>query len=332
MSGACAAVLLKRAGHAVEVFDTRNHIGGNCYDERNGGVTVHQYGPHVFHTNNTAVWNFLSRFTEWTGYRHEVVADTRLGLLPIPWSLASARTAGRDLSDDEIRNLIFVDYSEKQWGVPFHLIPDAIRNRIHLRRSNDDTRYFTDTYQGQPREGYTAMFSRMFEGISVHTAVPRNDWRRRAKHADLHIYTGKLDEYFEYKHGALPYRSLRFEHTRSRERQCHAVINQCNRRPWTRNYDHAFFLNEAPDETIITREYPQQHDETNEPFYPMPFGSGRDLCSIYRRLAETETRTVFLGRLATYCYLDMWMAIAQVMTRMKCNMCSVDRNDIPFIE
>jgi UDP-galactopyranose mutase len=133
---------------------------------------------------------------------------------------------------------------------------------------------------------------------------------------DRVIYKGKIDEYFGCSLGRLPYRSLRFEHRRSRERLPHAVINQCNRLPHTREYDHAYFSLEDPEETVITREYPLAHDASNEPYYPMPFGEGQALYQRYKELAAAEKDTLFLGRLATYSYLDMWMAVAQAMVKV----------------
>ena len=325
MSGSTAARLLHDAGHEVLVLESRPHIGGNCADELRDGVRLHTYGPHLFHTSDARVWSFLGRFTEWTSYRHRVVADTRLGRIPIPWNRRSEALVGRALTDDEIRDLIFVDYSRKQWGVPWEQMPAAITGRVPTRRDNDDDRYFTDTFQGQPKDGYAALFERLLSGIPVETGTPAEAWRDRAERADLVIYTGKLDDCFHRVHGPLPYRSLRFEHTRARARLPHAVINQCNRLPFTRVYDHRWF-SEDPDKgpapgtepgTIITREYPETHDESNLPFYPMPFGDGMERSAAYRKLAAAQTRMVFLGRLATYAYLDMWMAVAQTFVKLR---------------
>lgn len=328
LSGSVAAVLLKRAGHQVEIYETRRHIAGNCHDEKEDGVTIHRYGPHLFHTDNEMVWKFLSRFTDWNNYENKVVADTAMGRIPIPWSLASVEAVGRDLTDTEIRDLIFVDYSEKQWGMPFSELPNAIRNRIPLRRGNHDTRYFTDRFQGQPVDGFTTMFTRMLDGIPVHLGVPEKLSADAASRADLHIYTGKIDSFFHHCYGSLPYRSLRFEHTRSTTRQIHPVINQCNALPWTRSYDHAYFLNENPERTVITHEFPVTHNSGNEPFYPMPFGEGMEIYSRYKALAKAMPDTLFLGRLATYSYLDMWMAVAQAVTLLRDHLSPTDRADL----
>jgi UDP-galactopyranose mutase len=326
LSGTIGSCLLWAEGHAVVILEEREHVGGNCYDEKQHGVIIHTYGPHIFHTNEEVVWNFLSKFTEWTGFENRVLADTARGRISIPYNLQTQRQLGRHLTDEEIRDLIFKDYSRKQWGIPWEEMPAAITGRVPMRRENEDTRYFTDRFQGQPKHGYTAMFERMLEGIPVHLGVGKDEWRKHSAKADLVIYTGKIDEYFNYCYGRLPYRSLRFEHERSRERLPVAVINQCNTLPYTRTYDHRYFSEDsaigAPrlaegEETIITKEHPMAHDETNEPFYPMPFGEGQALYQKYKKLADAERRTIFIGRLATYSYLDMWMAVKQAMVKLR---------------
>ncbi len=348
LSGTTAAVLLSQSGNAVEIFESRSNLAGNCHDQTHGRTMLHTYGPHLFHTNDTEVWEFLSRFTEWTPYQHKVVADTGRGRISIPYNLRTVAQLGGTLTDEEIRELIFAEYSEKQWGVPWQGLPAGITGRVPARRENADDGYFTDKYQAQPKEGYSKMFQRMLEGIPVHLGVGKEEWRKHAAKADLVIYTGKIDEYFNYCYGQLPYRSLRFEHHQSAERLPHAVINQCNAKPYTRIYDHQYFSGEAspslpavpqpppPEEplpagavpwshgescpaqtTIITKEYPQAHDANNEPFYPMPFGPGMELYQKYKKLAEAEPRTILLGRLATYSYLDMWMAVKQAMVKLR---------------
>ncbi len=347
LSGTSAAVSLLECGYTIEIFESRLHKAGNCSDEKRGITTLHTYGPHLFHTNDDEVWNFLSRFTEWTPNQHKVVADTARGRISIPYNYNTIKQLRGELTDAEIRELIFADYSAKQWGMPWHELPAAITGRVPARRENADDRYFTDKYQAQPKEGYTKMFERMLEGIPVHLGVGKEEWRKHAGKADLVIYTGKIDEYFNYCYGRLPYRSLRFEHYESTERLPHAVINQCNPKPYTRIYDHRYFTecnspaltaepqtlppedalprgavkwdgrSEGAPATIITKEYPMAHDSTNEPFYPMPFGPGMELYQKYKKLADAEPRTIFLGRLATYSYLDMWMAVKQAMVKLR---------------
>ena len=317
ISGSTAARLLADAGHHVEVWETRGHAGGNCHDECVNGVTIHRYGPHLFHTNDRQVWEFLSRFTAWHDYRHTVVADTALGRISIPFSMKTEQQLGRRLSDEEIRELIFVDYSAKQWGVPWDQLPASIKDRVPIRRENADDRYFNDTYQGQPAAGYAALFRLMLDGIPIHLGAAKDAWRRNRRPTDHVIYTGKIDEFYHCVHGPLPYRSLRFEHEWSCTRLPHSIINQCNRLPYTRFYDHAYFSNEHPVQTLVTREFPEAHHDGNEPYYPMPFGTGMETYLKYQRLAAAEPNMIFLGRLATYSYLDMWMAVAQTMTKIR---------------
>jgi UDP-galactopyranose mutase len=248
LSGAVTSYILNSLGsRRVKIFESRPHLAGNCFDNCAANPLIHTYGPHLFHTPDEAVWNLLSRFTQWTQYVHFVWAETNLGRISIPYNLQTQRQISQNLSDDEIRDLIFKDYSRKQWGIPWEQMPAAITGRVPMRRENEDTRYFTDKYQGQPKDGYTAMFQRMLQGIPVHLGVGKDEWRKHAAKADLVIYTGKIDEYFNYCYGRLPYRSLRFEHQRSRERLPVAVINQCNTLPYTRMYDHRYFSEESSD-------------------------------------------------------------------------------------
>lgn len=318
ISGLSAAAILSAAGHQVQIFEERNHIGGNCFDRKVEGVTIHEYGPHCFHTNDFAVYAFLSRYTGWRNYEHRVVADTKLGRVSIPYSKVTEQQLGRPLSDEEIRDLIFRDYSAKQWGIPFDSLPPAIRNRLPVRRADADDRYFTDSWQGQPAEGYSPMLRRMAEGSTFAVGCGQNEWRKWKPRADLVVYTGKIDAYFDYCYGELPYRSLLLETSRTSQRLPFAVINQCNENPHTRIYDHSWFLGEVADCTYITKEFPCAHvRDRNIPFYPMRFGDAAEKYARYRELEAGESNTLFLGRLATYSYLDMWMAVAQVQKILK---------------
>lgn len=319
LSGSVAARIMSEKGWEVEVIENRDHIGGNCFETEENGIVIHKYGPHVFHTNDADVWNFLSRFTEWNEYEHKVFADTDLGQISIPYNATTEQQLGRTLTDEEIQKLIFVKYSEKQWGVSWKDLPKSITGRVPMRRASGDQRYFTDKYQGQPSEGYTTMFGRILSGLNVRTNTLKQEWRDLRHNFDLLIYTGKIDEYFGYKLGHLPYRSLKFEHQLSAVGLSHAAINQCNDQPFTRMYDHSLLNGKKSkaDQTIITREYPQAHNSQNEPYYPMPFGEGAQLFKKYKRLAQLERKTVFIGRLATYSYLDMWMAVAQTMVKLR---------------
>ncbi len=313
LAGAVAARLLSDSGHHVEVLETRGHIGGNCYDAWQDGVLVHQYGPHCFHTDKAEVWEFLQRFSRFRETAFEVMANTRLGLIPIPFNDVSAELAG-DLSPEEIRDLLFVDYSEKHWGIPWTEIPGSITGRVPQRRRGRDCRYHLDRWQGVPVEGFTKMFEAMLEGIPVHLGCGEDEWRKAG--ADHMVFTGSIDNYFRNTFGRLEYRSLDFEYALGPKRE-HFQINECNRvNPWTREVDHSHWLDQRVKRTVIGREFPREWDGTNTRFYPKPFGDNPEKFRRYWDAARAEKRTTFVGRLATYKYLDMDDTIAQVMLKV----------------
>jgi len=326
LSGIVAAILLKDQGHSVEIFETRSHIGGNCFDGVLNNVMVHQYGSHIFHTNSDEVWEFLNRYTSFNGYTHRVEANTDRGRISIPYNKKTEEQLGTELSPEEIRDLIFVKYSERHWGVPWDQLPKSISSRVPNKRDDWDDRYFTDKYQGIPSLGYTKMMENMLDGITVHTGVPHNEWRKWMDgmySCDKLIFTGKVDDFFENCYGHLPYRSLKFEHTviPKSESECSwdkgAIINECGDAPFNRTTDNSVFLNEQVSETVMTRDYPQQHvPGKNLAIYPMNFGEGRDIYMKYKKAADSHGNVIFLGRLATYKYLDMWMAIQQVFRKI----------------
>jgi len=322
MSGVVAAILLKERGHDVEIFEVREHIAGNCYDHKNhDGCTVHEYGSHIFHTNDEDVWEFLNRYTKFNDYQHRVRANTSEGLLSIPFNKKTEVQLGRDLSPEEIQELLFREYSERHWGIPWEQLPKSISGRVPNKRDNHDDRYFTDKYQGIPEHGYTKMFENMLDGIKVNLGV-EHGLHKRLK-ADLVIWTGKVSEYFDLKLGHLPYRSLRFEHERVKKDDLYtwntgAVINECNTKPFNRTMDSSVYLNEDVEYTIHTRDHPEEYQPgRNAPIYPKTFGEGPKIYQKYQQMANSDPNTIFLGRLATYRYLDMWMAVKQVMVRLK---------------
>ena len=319
MSGITSAILLKEQGHEVEIFETRPHIGGNCYDKKKEGITVRQYGAHIFHTSDEDVWTFLNRYSKFNDYSHKVRANTQLGMISIPYSKKTTEQIGRELSPSEIQELIFRDYSERHWGIPWEDLPKSISGRVPNKRNNCDERYFTDTYQGIPEKGYTEMFKNMLDGIKVNVGVSKDEYRKLK--CDKMVYTGKPDEFFNESYGKLPYRSLKFEHYKADKDADFSfskgsVINECNTKPYNRTIDNGAFLNENLPQTIMTRDYPVEHDETNDPIYPKSFGEGQEIYKKYKQAIQADHNVIFLGRLATYKYLDMWMAIKQVMVKL----------------
>jgi UDP-galactopyranose mutase len=325
LSGIVSAILLKDKGYDVEIFDTRDHIGGNCYDEKINNITVHKYGLHVFHTNDTIVWNFLNRYSSFNNYIHKARANTRLGLISIPYNLKTRDQLGKDLSLEEIQDLIFKDYSERHWGIKWKDLPKSISGRLPSKRDNYDDRYFTDKYQGIPSLGYSHMLNNMLDGIKVNLSIIPSYYKKilNDNHFDLMIYTGKPDDYFDYTYGRLEYRSLRFEHYIEKINNTYSfesggTINECNKSPFNRTTDNRIFLNETPidNNTVYTRDYPEEHNDTNDPFYPKNFGDNIKIFEKYNQLIRNQNKVVFIGRLATYKYLDMWMAIKQVFNKI----------------
>jgi len=318
LSGITSAILLKKKGYNVTVYDTRSHIGGNCYDSNVNGTLVHNYGPHLFHTNDDEVFNFLSCYTDWFQYFNKPKGNTKLGLLSLPYSKKTTQELGRELTQEEIIDVIFKDYSEKQWGVKFEDIPQSITNRVPKTKDYEDpTWYEGEKYQCLPIDGYTKMMERMLEGIHVVLNCENNYWKH-AEETDITIYTGKIDEYFDFCYGRLPYRGLDFKHQTSSIKLNHAITNQNNKtNQYTRVYDHSYFNHTHSGLTMITCEYPKECTENDIPFYPIPWGDGLRLYSKYKELADKEANTIFIGRLATYTYLDMWMAVKQAMLKIK---------------
>jgi UDP-galactopyranose mutase len=316
LSGITSAILLKNLGYDVEIFEFRNHIGGNCYDSNTSGVMLHNYGPHIFHTDDEEVFNFLSRYTEWEPFELKPIGNTYLGKVSLPYSRKTIAQIGRELSPDEIIRYFFRDYSEKQWGVPFEKIPSSIISRIPKTKNCEDPTWFEgQKYQCIPSLGYTYMMSNMLYGLKVHIGVSANEWKKYP--ADLTVYTGKIDEYFNYCYGELPYRSLVFNHTFTSRKQDTFIINDntCFNE-YTRKYDHSYFTIGHSGSTIITKEYSKNCENGDIPFYPMNFGESVSIYQKYKYLADQQSRVIFLGRLATYKYLDMWMAIKQALLKL----------------
>lgn len=322
LSGITSAILLKKRGYDVEIFDTRNHIGGNCYDEKFGDVTVHKYGCHIFHTNDDQVWEFLNRYTTFNNYTHRVRANSSYGLISIPYNYNTRDQIGKDLSLEEIQQAIFKEYSERHWGISWENLPPSISGRLPSKRDNYDDRYFTDKYQGIPSSGYTNMMNNMLYGIKVNLSVSPNYYKKLADKTDLLIYTGKPDSFFDYQYGRLEYRSLKFEHTIAKRSNLFSwnlgsCINECNSSPFNRTIDNSILLNETDgDFTVYTKDYPEEHNEYNDPIYPKNFGENIERFAKYNKLIKQQNKVIFLGRLATYKYLDMWMAIKQVFQRL----------------
>lgn len=311
LSGLTAAASMRMRGHQVTIFDVRTHLGGNCADMPCGdGTRAHLHGPHIFHTENERVWGFLNKFSSFNSYQHRVMACTQRGVIPIPFNDISKQLIG-NLTDDGIRELLFTQYSEKMWGVPWTQLPDSVTKRVALRREGVDCRYFTDKHQGIPTDGYDPMFNAMAEGCDVHLGCSVDAWRRHRY--DLLVYTGALDEFYSCCFGRLPYRTLDIRmRPRMRDEEFPAsVINQCNNLPFTRKADHSWWHgHEGHGDGVITVEHPRDCEPDDIPYYPIPFGHGLDLASRYFDLYP-GANVVLLGRLAMYRYMNMDQSVLQ---------------------
>jgi UDP-galactopyranose mutase len=310
LSGLTAGRILADSGSDVHVFDTRNHIGGNCSDKFVSGCMFHKYGAHIFHTNDDEVNGFVKRFTSLNGYRHKVMAETEFGLIQIPF-----RDVSETISYGMIKQ-VTEGYSKKQWGIDYSDLPSEIKSRLTMRSSGESLEYFTDKWQGIPRNGYSEMFESMSEGMTIHLGVSKDAWR--AEKADLVVYTAKIDEYFNYCHGRLGYRSLSFATMVTFEQLPCAVVNNCRESsPETRSIDHGYWNGRTDSSmTLVTTETPCEHTEDNIPYYPMPFGDNVELKDKYLSMAKDQKNVMFLGRLGRYQYINMDQAIAKAMAAL----------------
>jgi UDP-galactopyranose mutase len=350
-AGFAGSVLAERlasgSGKRVLICDQRAHIGGNAYDEYDSaGVLVHRYGPHIFHTNSAEVFNYLSRFTDWRGYEHRVLASVDGQLLPMPINLdtinrlyrldldsagveeylasvaepcSAVRTSedvvvsrvGRDLYEKFFRN-----YTRKQWGLDPSELDAQVAARIPVRTNRDD-RYFTDEYQAMPRRGFTRLFENLLDHPNI-SILLNTDYREIADEIPFRkmIYTGPIDEFFDLRFGKLPYRSLQFRHeTHDRERfQAAAVVNYPNDHDYTRITEFKYLTGQEHRQTSVVYEYPKAE---GDPYYPIPQAANASIYKQYRELAEAAPKVRFVGRLATYRYYNMDQVIAQALTVYK---------------
>lgn len=348
-AGFAGAVMAERfaadAGLNVLLIDRRPHVGGNAYDEYDAaGILVHRYGPHIFHTNSAEVFGYLSRFTGWRPYEHRVLADLGDRQVPIPINRttlnliydagladeasAEAFLAARAEPVDPIRTSedvvvarvgrdlyerLFRGYTRKQWGHDPSELDRQVTARVPVRTDTDD-RYFTDSYQAMPADGFTAMFGRMLSHDRI-TVLTGADFAqvRAAVDYDRLVYTGPIDEYFGHLHGALPYRSLRFHHeTLDIDRlQAAAVVNYPDEAvPHTRITEYKWLTGQAAPRTSISYEYPSAD---GEPYYPVPRAENQARYKLYEGMADACPDVIFVGRLATYRYYNMDQVVAQAL-------------------
>jgi UDP-galactopyranose mutase len=336
--------LARESEKEVLLIDRRPHIAGNAYDHYNdAGILVHKYGPHIFHTNSREVFEYLSRFTAWRSYEHRVLARVDGQLLPIPINLdtinryynLSLSSVGMEgflaqmaepcaavrTSEDvivskigrQLYNKFFRNYTRKQWGLDPSELDASVTARIPIRTNNDD-RYFTDTYQAMPLHGYTRMFENMLDDsrIKIMLNCDFRDMQRYFPAARI-IFTGPIDEFFDYRYGKLPYRSLEFVHqtVQSPRYQVAPVVNYPNEHAYTRITEFKYLTGQEHSKTSIVYEYPQAE---GDPYYPIPRPENQEIYSRYQALAATTPLVHFVGRLATYKYYNMDQVAAQALS------------------
>ena len=345
--GAVFAQVAKAKGKKVLVIDKRDHIAGNIYTEEIEGINVHKYGAHIFHTNNKKVWEYITQFAEFNRFTNSPVANYKGELYSLPfnmytfnqmWGVVTPQEAAAKIEEQkaaagitEPKNLeeqaislvgtdiyekLVKGYTEKQWGRPCHELPAFIIKRLPVRLTFDNN-YFNALYQGIPMGGYTKMVENLLDGIEVR--LSEDYLEKKAEYdalAEKIVYTGAIDAYFDYKLGALEYRSVRFENEvlDMPNFQGNAAVNYTDAEtPWTRIIEHKWFEFGDQPKTVISREYSSEWKPGDEPYYPVNDEKNGSLYAEYKKLAEAENKVIFGGRLGEYRYYDMDAVIASAL-------------------
>lgn len=337
--GAVFAHEKTKTGKSCLVIDKRNHIAGNIYTENQNGINIHKYGAHIFHTSKKEIWDYVNQFADFNNFVNSPVAVYKDELYNLPfnmntfskmWNIKTPEEARRIIEDqktalgitdpknleEQALSLVGTDvytklvkgYTEKQWGRDCKDLPASIIKRLPVRFTFDNN-YFNDRYQGIPIGGYTAIVEKLLEGSDVLLSTDYNEIKNSREFSfDKTLYTGMIDEFYDYKLGHLEYRTLRFEteYLEKENYQGVAVVNYTEREiPYTRIIEHKHFEFGKGKGTYITREYPAEWTPGSEPYYPVNNQRNNDLFAEYQKLAEKEENIIFGGRLGQYKYYDM---------------------------
>lgn len=347
--GAVFAHEATKRGKKCMVIDKRNHIGGNVYTENIEGINVHKYGAHIFHTSNKKIWDYVNSFIEFNRFTNSPIANYKGHLYNLPfnmntfyqlWGVKTPEeaklkieeqrsayahiTQPRNLEEqslvlggNDIYEKLIKGYTEKQWGRHANEIPAFIIRRLPFRFTFDNN-YFNDSYQGIPIGGYTKLVKGLLKDIEVKININYfKDKIELDRLADKIVFTGKIDEYFNFCYGELEYRSLHFEHELLEipNFQGNAVVNYTERTiPFTRIIEHKHFEFGIQEKTFITREYPHEFSKDNEPFYPINDDKNQALLKKYQNLSKNNKNIIFGGRLAEYKYYDMHQIIENALS------------------
>ena len=349
--GATFAHEMTKKGKRCLVIDKRAHIAGNTYTETIEGINVHKYGAHIFHTSNKTIWDYVNSFVEFNRFTNSPIANYRGKLYNLPFNMntfyqlwgvktpAEARakieeqkkeyayiTTPKNLEEQalvlggkDIYEKLIKGYTEKQWGRAATEIPSFIIRRLPFRFTFDNN-YFKDIYQGIPIGGYTNLIDKMLEGVEVRLRINYFQ-EKEVLDAIAHkvVFTGKIDEYFDYKFGKLEYRSLHFENQvlDTKNFQGNAVVNYTDKKiPYTRIIEHKHFEFGTQKKTVITKEYPHEFSKDKEAYYPINDAKNQELLRKYQDLAKSEANIIFGGRLAEYKYYDMHEVIDAALTKV----------------
>ncbi|PAD94040.1 UDP-galactopyranose mutase [Shouchella clausii] len=350
--GSVFAYEATKRGKRCLVIDKRDHIGGNVYTKTVTGIQVHQYGAHIFHTNHKEIWDYVNQFADFNRYTNSPIANYKGEIYNLPfnmntfhqlWGVTTPEEAKQKIKEQrdaanitEPRNLeeqaislvgtdiyekLIKGYTEKQWGRPAKELPAFIIKRLPVRFTYDNN-YFNDKYQGIPIGGYSQIIEKMLAGVDVRLNTDyfatRADLEKTTKKI---VYTGMIDQYFDYVYGTLEYRSLHFKTKQLEDTnnyQGTAVVNYTDRdTPFTRIIEHKHFEFGNQKKTVITEEYPKEWKPGDEPYYPINDKRNNQIYQMYKQLAEQEQHVIFGGRLATYKYYDMHQVIGAALQTVK---------------